>query len=421
MGRSAYESWRESISPEVALRFLEQIYRYLPLSDRARPEPPKTMTREKNNTSWSQQALAELEREFGDTYRGRTVLVTGADGFMGSHLTEALVTLGAHVHAFVRATSSGALNNIGHFRKRIDVHFADLTDKTSIDYLIRDLLKAPDKPYVFHLGAQAHVGESWHRPYETVMANTVGTLNLLQSIVDYGLELEKFDTAGTSEEYGNVSEAVAHHHDFDSDGGLILHERSPINPKSIYATSKVAADFLTMNYHDAFGVPGVVTRMFNNYGPRQNPRYITGTIITQALEREQIELGNLEPLRDFCFCTDGVRGHLTVAAYGIPGDLYVYGQGENISMRDWAEKILAVGERGGYWPAGRELVSTERRFRPGASDVLALRVGYDKLKRETGWEPKVSWEEGISQTIAWYAANRERWIGRVDWQERSRT
>ena len=377
------------------------------------------MTREKNNTSWSQQALAELEREFGDTYRGRTVLVTGADGFMGSHLTEALVTLGAHVHAFVRATSSGALNNIGHFRKRIDVHFADLTDKTSIDYLIRDLLKAPDKPYVFHLGAQAHVGESWHRPYETVMANTVGTLNLLQSIVDQGLELEKFDTAGTSEEYGNVRDSVSHHHDFDADGGLILHERSPINPKSIYATAKVAADFLTMNYFDAFGVPGVVTRMLNNYGPRQNPRYVTGTIITQALEREQIELGNLEPLRDFCFCSDGVRGHLTVAAHGKPGDVYVYGQGENISMEDWAGKILEIGEREGYWPAGRELVSVKDRFRPGASDVLALRVGYEKLKRETCWEPKVSWEEGISLTIAWYAANRERWSGRVDWSVQS--
>ena len=185
---------------------------------------------------------------------------------------------------------------------------------------MRELAQAPDKPYVFHLGAQAHVGESWHRPYETVMANTVGTLNLLQSVVDNGVELEKFDTAGTSEEYGNVRESVSHHHDFDELGGLILHERSPINPKSIYATAKVAADFLTMNYHDAYGVPGVVTRMFNNYGPRQNPRYVTGTIITQALTRPEIELGALEPLRDFCFTTDGVRGHLTVAAFGIPGD-----------------------------------------------------------------------------------------------------
>jgi dTDP-glucose 4,6-dehydratase len=366
--------------------------------------------------AWTDQALAELTKEFADVYGGRTVLVTGADGFMGSHLTDALCHLGANLHAFVRATSSGALNNISHLRGRLKVHFADLTDKTSVDYLIRELAQAPDRPYVFHLGAQAHVGESWHRPYETVVANTIGTLNLLQSIVDHGLELEKFDTAGTSEEYGNVREAVAHHHDFDDAGSLILHERSPINPKSIYATSKVAADFLTMNYHDAFGVPGIVTRMFNNYGPRQNPRYVTGTIVTQALEREEIELGQLDPLRDFCFCTDGVRGHLTVAAQGIPGDVYVYGQGENISMADWSELIIRVGEEGGFWPAGRRMVSTAARYRPGASEVMALRVGHEKLTRETGWEPKVSWEEGILRTIRWYAENRERWIGRVDWK-----
>lgn len=367
------------------------------------------------DTIWSTDDFEQLRTEFGPIYGGRTVLVTGADGFMGSHLTEALVEIGATVHAFVRATSSGALNNIGHLRRQLRVHFADLTDKTSVDYTVRELCKADDKPTIFHLGAQAHVGESWHRPYETVMANTVGTLNLLQSCIDHGLELEKFDTAGTSEEYGNVRENVREHHDFDEAGALILHERSPINPKSIYATAKVAADFLTMNYFDAFGLPGVVTRMFNNYGPRQNPRYVTGTIITQALEREQIELGALEPLRDFCFCTDGVRGHLTVAAHGTPGDVYVYGQGANISMRDWADLIIRVGEEQGYWPAGREIVVTERRMRPGASDVMALRVGHEKLTQETGWMPRVSWEEGVGRSIAWYAENRERWMGRVDW------
>jgi dTDP-glucose 4,6-dehydratase len=377
------------------------------------------MKADKHDSTWTDNAVADLRRDFGEFFTGRTCLVTGADGFMGSHLTEALVALDANVHAFVRATSSGALNNIAALREQLKIKFADLTDKTSVDYLVKELLDAPDKPYVFHLGAQAHVGESWHRPYETVMANTVGTLNLLQSIVDYGLELEKFDTAGTSEEYGNPRESVAHHHDFDEEGGLILHERSPINPKSIYATSKVAADFLTMNYHDAFGVPGVVTRMFNNYGPRQNPRYVTGTIITQALMRETVELGQLDPLRDFCFCTDGVRGHLMVAARGIPGDVYVYGQGNNISMRDWADMILRVGREQGYWEA-REVVSTADRFRPGASEVMALRVGYEKLNRETGWEPNVSWEDGVARTIAWYAENRPRWIGRVDWHTQTR-
>ena len=327
-----------------------------------------------NDTPLTETAILDLRTEFEEIYRDRTVLITGADGFMGSHLTEALVALGANVHAFVRATSSGALNNIGHLRNDLKVHFADLTDKTSIDYLMRELKEtASDKPYIFHLGAQAHVGESWHRPYETVMANTIGTLNLLQSIVDTGLEIEKFDTAGTSEEYGNVRDDVSHHHDFDDRGSLILHERSPINPKSIYATAKVAADFLTMNYHDAFGLPGVVTRMFNNYGPRQNPRYVTGTIITQALTRETIELGNLEPLRDFCFCTDGVRGHLTVAAHGTPGDVYVYGQGENISMEGWVDLILR-DRRGERLLARRthrldyaEALSPGRERRDGAS------------------------------------------------------
>jgi dTDP-glucose 4,6-dehydratase len=369
-----------------------------------------------NDTLWTGETLSALRRDFGEVYEARTVLVTGADGFMGSHLTDALVELGANVHAFVRATSSGALNNIGHLRDRLKVHFADLTDRSSVDYLIRELKEtAPDRPFVFHLGAQAHVGESWHRPYETVAANVLGTLNLLQSVVDSGLELEKFDTAGTSEEYGNVREAVSDHHDFDEEGSLILHERSPINPKSIYATAKVAADFLTMNYFDAFGVPGVVTRMFNNYGPRQNPRYVTGTIITQALARDTIELGNLEPLRDFCFCTDGVRGHLTVAAQGTAGDVYVYGQGRNISMRDWADLILRIGAEHGFWPSDRQVSSVSGRFRPGGSDVLALRVGHEKLTAETRWQPLMSWEDGILETIRWYADNRERWIGRVDW------
>lgn len=368
----------------------------------------------KRHSIWTDESLDALDRELGGDYRGRTALVTGADGFMGSHLTDALVALGADVHAFVRATSSGALNNIGHLRGRLTVHWGDLTDRHSVDRTIRRLQQAPDRPYLFHLGAQAHVGESWHRPYETVMANTVGTLNLLQSVVDHGLELEKFDTAGTSEEYGNVREPVRHQHDFDVNGALVLHERSPINPKSVYATAKVAADFLTMNYHDAYGVPGVVTRMFNNYGPRQNPRYITGTIVTQALERETVELGQLEPMRDFCYCTDGVRGHLTVAARGIAGDLYCYGQGRNVSMADWAAMVLRIGEEEGFWPR-REIASVAERFRPGATDVLALLVGYEKLERETGWRPQVSWEEGLRRTIAWYAEHRERWIGRVDW------
>ena len=167
------------------------------------------------DSTWQPTDFEELRREFAAVYGGRTVLVTGADGFMGSHLTDALVELGASVHCVRAGDLEWGVEQHLALRSRLKVNFADLTDRTSSTIWSGSCEKAPDKPYVFHLGAQAHVGESWHRPYETVMANTVGTLNLLQSVVDWGLELEKFDTAGTSEEYGNVREAVAHHHDFD--------------------------------------------------------------------------------------------------------------------------------------------------------------------------------------------------------------
>jgi dTDP-glucose 4,6-dehydratase len=104
-----------------------------------------------------------------------------------------------------------------------------------------------------------------------------------------------------------------------------------------------------------------------------------------------------------------------VAAHGKPGDVYVYGQGENISMADWADLIVRTGVEHGFWPDDRRIVTVEGRKRPGSSDVMALRVGHEKLTRETGWLPKVSWEEGVLRTIRWYAENRERWIGRVDW------
>jgi len=365
--------------------------------------------------TWAGDELAALKRDLGDAYTDRTVLVTGADGFVGSHLTEALVRLGARVHALVRATSSGALNNIGHLRHDVAVHWGDLTDRRSVDDAVRAIAEAPDAPYVFHLGAQAHVGESWQRPYETLTANVLGTLNLLQSIVDHGVELEKLSTSGTSEEYGNVRDGAGSQHTFDGDGGLVLHEHSPLNPKSVYATSKIAADFLTTNFHDAYGLPAIVTRMFNNYGPRQNPRYVTGTLITQALELERVEIGNLEPRRDFCFCGDGVRAHLLAALRGTPGRVYCFGQGRNVSIGDWAALILRIGEEEGHW-RDRELVSVTSRFRPGASDVMALRADLTSFTAETGWSPLVSWEEGIRRTISWYAANRDRWAGRVDWR-----
>jgi dTDP-glucose 4,6-dehydratase len=355
-----------------------------------------------------------LEDHLAAELAGATCLVTGADGFMGSHLVDALVEAGADVHAFVRATSSGAVNNLAHVRGRVATHEGDVTDIHSVRAALAELRGT--RPLIFHLAAQAHVGESWARPFETARTNFLGTLNLLQSIVDLGLDIRVFDTAGTSEEYGNVHEAHREQHRIDEHGRPLFSEWSPLNPKSVYATSKVAADFLTLNYFDAYDIPTVVTRMFNNYGPRQSPRYVTGAIISQALSREEVRLGHLETMRDFCYCEDGVRGHITVALQGKPGDVYCYGQGENIRVRDWADLILGVGEELGFWSGRRVVHDPSRIDRPGSSDVMALRVGYEKLHQETGWKPRWTWEEGLAHTIEWYAANPDRWQPRVDWR-----
>ncbi len=356
-----------------------------------------------------------MESKIRELLAGRTVLVTGADGFVGSHLTEKLVDYGANVHVLVRATSSGMLHNIGHLQGEITIHRGDLTDKQAVLQTLMTLKTFGDQIVIFHLGGQAHVGECWMRPYETLNVNVLGTVNLLQSIVDLDLDVFKVDTAGSSEEYGNVREELRHHYRFDGDGGLILDECSPVNPQSVYATSKVAADFLTRNYYKAYGVPTVVTRMFNNYGPRQSPRFITGTIITQALSRDVVELGYVLSKRDFCFVKDGVRGHIYSTLFGQPGEMYVYGYGQNISMLDWYNMIIRIGQEGGYWGEKELKADIGRRGRLGRSEVEELRVDYSKLNKLTSWTPQYSWEEGLRETTRWYVENRDKWIGRVDW------
>ena len=357
------------------------------------------------------------EQQCRELLAGRTVLVTGANGFVGSHLAELLLEYGADVHTLIRPTSSGILSNLGHLLDQVQIHRADITDKQSVLQVLKRLgAVAKREPVIFHLAAQSHVGESWNRLYETFAANALGTMNLLQSIVDLELPIFKFDTAGSSEEYGNLHPEMRSAYRIGADGGLILDSTSPLNPQSIYATSKVAADFLTRNYQAAYGVPGLVTRMFNNYGPRQNPRFVTGTIITQALTREYVQLGYVGAKRDFCFVNDGARGHVHAALFGEPGQVYVYGYGEHISIEDWYHMIIKIGREEGFW-GDRELRLDEAsRGRLGASEVYELRVDHAKLTDLTGWTPRHDWSDGIRRTIRWYAEHRDRWVGRVDWR-----
>jgi dTDP-glucose 4,6-dehydratase len=361
--------------------------------------------------------LNDTDATIRDVLAGRTALVTGADGFVGSHLTEALLAHDADVHVLVRPTSSGMLNNLRHVRERVRIHRADITDKQSVLQVLKNLAAAAFKPpIIFHLAAQAHVGESWHRPYETVAVNTMGTVNLLQSIVDLGLEIFRFDTAGSSEEFGNVHPDLRSSYRFGEDGGLTLDAASPLNPQSVYATSKVAADFLTRNYHAAYGVPALVTRMFNNYGPRQNPRFVTGTIITQALTRDHVELGYIGAKRDFCFVEDGARGHIHAAIFGSPGGVYVFGHGASLSIEDWYRLIIRLGQEDGHWKEKELRLNERERGRLGSSEVQELRVDSGKLLSLCGWRPRHSWEDGLRRTIRWFAENRERWQSTVDWR-----
>lgn len=357
----------------------------------------------------------QITADIRDILKGRPVLVTGADGFVGSHLTEKLVDFGANVHALVRPTSAGTLQNIQHIKDKVTLLRAHLADQVAVRKAIRTLGEAGERPVIFHLAAQAHVGESWSRPYETIESTTISTINILQAVVDLGLDIYKLDTAGSSEEFGNVNREFLTLYRFGEDGGVILNETSPLNPQSVYATSKVAADFLTRNFCGAYGVPTVVTRMFNNYGPRQNPRFITGTIITQALTRNFVELGFVDAKRDFCFVEDGAMGHIHSTLFGEPGQIYVYGYGQNVTIGEWFDMINRLGEEMGHWQK-RELVLNERkRGRIGKSEVMELRVDFRKLNALTGWHPNFTWEDGLRRTIDWYASHRDAWIGRVDW------
>lgn len=365
-----------------------------------------------NQDLYTLKQAADFIDKAAQDYRGRCVLVTGADGFVGSHLTETLVSWGANVHGLVRRPFD-SLKHLAHLRDRIELHLTDVTEGATV---LRELeaLKGEDDIIVFHLAAKAHVGDSWVNPDRALQTNILGTLNLLEAVCDLNLRLHRFDYAGSSEEYGSFDASRSASYRRHNNGGVLLDESSPVNPKSVYATSKVAADFLSRNFSDAYGVPVVVTRMFNNFGPRQSPRFITGTVITQALDRQTVEIGWPNARRDFTYIDDGVRGHILAALYGDPGQVYVFGQGRNIAIGEWARMILELGERNGYWDR-RELVNREDRYRPGKTDEADLLADSSRLRDLCGWSPEVEWEDGILRTIQWYSENRSAWEDMVDW------
>ena len=307
------------------------------------------------------------------------VLVTGAAGFIGSHLVEALVRQGARVSAFVRYNAGHRTGNLEllppDVRDEVEVMFGDLRDMDAVTQAVRGMEQ------VYHLGAVITIPYSYQHPREVLDVNVGGTLNVLLASRDLGVQ--GVAIASTSEVYGTAQVEP-------------ISEQHPIHPQSPYAASKAAADALAISFHAAYGLPVRIVRPFNTFGPRQSARAVIPTIISQALTCAEVRLGALHPTRDLTYVTDTVHGFLRAmespAAIGRPVNL---GTGRSITIGDLARLIIQL--------VGRDvpLVTEAARVRPETSEVLRLRSD-NRLARELiGWEPQVSLEEGLQRTIAW--------------------
>lgn len=310
------------------------------------------------------------------------VLVTGSEGFIGSHLTEYLVEKGYDVKGFVRYNSDnnwGWLEN-SKYKKDIEVYTGDLRDFDSVYDAVKDV------EAVFHLGALIAIPYSYLSPMAYIKTNVEGTYNVLEAARKIGIK--RVVQTSTSEIYGTAQYVP-------------IDEKHPYNPQSPYAASKASADHLALSYYRSFGTPVTIVRPFNTYGPRQSARAIIPTIISQILAgKKQIKLGNLNPTRDLNYVKDTAAGFLEVGLNEKTiGDVYNLGTGKEISIGDLAEKVIKL--------TGKEveIVQDQQRLRPSKSEVERLLSNPDKAKELTGWEPKYTLDEGIKETIEWIKNN----------------
>ena len=311
-------------------------------------------------------------------WQGQRVLVTGAGGFIGSHLVERLVELGAQVRALVRYNSRNDWGRLellpASIKNEIEVVWGDLTDPHSTTRMVQAC------PIIFHLAALIGIPYSYIAPAHYVATNCGGTLNLLEAARHCGVE--RFVHTSTSETYGTAQYTP-------------IDEAHPLRGQSPYAASKIGADKLAESYHLSFAVPVVILRPFNTYGPRQSARAIIPTIISQGLSGQIIRLGRLTPIRDLTFVSDTVAGFIKVAECSQAiGEVINLGSGKSITIEELAQQIIKL--LGG----GREFLSEEERVRPDASEVMELICNYGKAQQLLGWEPRVSLEEGLGRTIA---------------------
>jgi len=304
--------------------------------------------------------------------------VTGAGGFIGSHLVERLLNLGANVTAFVRYNSRshpGFLDLLGSHRKHIRIVQGDIRDPEAV----RTALEGADT--VFHLAALTGIPYSYVHPIEVFEVNAHGTLNILMGARDEGVG--RVVIASTSEVYGGALYVP-------------IDEKHPKQPLSPYSASKIASDAISLSFHAAFQLPVTIVRPFNTYGPRQSDRAIIPTIISQALTQPEITVGNTKPTRDFTYVTDTVEGFLQLAASDAAvGQEVNLGTGSEVSIGDLVQRINAI--------IGRDLPvrRKDERVRPETSEVNRLLSNNSRAGDLVGWTPRVALDDGIRLTAKW--------------------
>lgn len=310
---------------------------------------------------------------------GRAVVVTGAGGFIGSHLAETLVRAGARVRALghYRGDGTAGFLDDSPLRDEMEVVLGDVRDPSQMRALVRG------QDLVFHLAALIGIPYSYEAPSSYVATNVSGTLHMLEACRDEGVE--RLLVTSTSEVYG-----TAHYVPID--------EEHPLQGQSPYSATKIGADKLAEAYHASFSLPVVVVRPFNTYGPRQSTRAVIPTIIGQALAGGEIRIGSLDPVRDLTYVQDTVEGFLALSsAAGVDGRAVNLGCGSSVSIGELVRRICAICGR-----EDAEVVVDPGRVRPEQSEVMELRSD-NRLARElAGWNPRVDLDEGLLRTVKWF-------------------
>jgi NAD dependent epimerase/dehydratase len=321
-------------------------------------------------------------------WKGKRVLVTGAGGFIGSHLAERLVREGAKVRALVHYNSRNDWGQVELLdqpvRDALEVFSGDIRDP----FFCREAVK--DQAVVFHLAALIAIPYSYVAPADYVFTNVVGTLNILQACRDLGVE--KMVHTSTSETYGTAQYVP-------------IDEKHPLQGQSPYSATKIGADKMAESFFRSFRTPVATLRPFNTYGPRQSARAVIPTIISQlAVGKKEIRLGSLEPVRDLNYVVDTAEAFMAVAECPkTVGEVLNAGRGEGISVGDLAKRIIAI------MGVEAAVVRDQGRIRPDASEVMRLVCNADKLKALTGWRPRTSLDGGLAATIDYINTHLDRY------------